>query len=81
MLARATRRLMQQSGSPTLGAARGLSSAPPQSYECRAAPAPGSPFHHAFPVHCLDAARAFYGGVLGCEEGRTSAKWIGARRP
>lgn len=46
------------------------------SFECRVAPAPGSPFHHAFPVHDLDAARAFYGGVLGCEEGRTSAKWI-----
>ncbi|KAG8465361.1 hypothetical protein KFE25_002668 [Diacronema lutheri] len=46
------------------------------SYECRAAPAPGSPFHHAFPVHSLASARAFYGGVLGCEEGRTSDKWI-----
>ena len=50
------------------------------SYECRAAPAPGSPFHHAFPVHSLASARAFYGGVLGCEEGRTSDKWIGAWR-
>ena len=35
-----------------------------------------SPFHLAFPVSDLDAARAFYGGVLGCAEGRSSAEWI-----
>ena len=35
-----------------------------------------SPFHLAFPVHDLDAARAFYGGVLGCPEGRSSDEWI-----
>jgi extradiol dioxygenase family protein len=34
------------------------------------------PFHLAFPVHDLDAARAFYGGLLGCPEGRSSAEWI-----
>ena len=34
------------------------------------------PFHLAFPVHDLDAARAFYGGVLGCPEGRSSPEWI-----
>lgn len=34
------------------------------------------PFHLAFAVHDLDAARAFYGGVLGCGEGRSSAHWI-----
>jgi hypothetical protein len=34
------------------------------------------PFHLAFPVHDLAAARAFYGGLLGCAEGRSSAKWI-----
>ena len=33
-------------------------------------------FHLAFPVHDLDAARAFYGGVLECEEGRSSDCWI-----
>lgn len=33
-------------------------------------------FHLAFPVHDLDAARAFYGGVLECEEGRSSDHWI-----
>jgi len=33
-------------------------------------------FHLAFPVNDLDAARAFYGGVLGCEEGRSSEHWI-----
>jgi extradiol dioxygenase family protein len=34
------------------------------------------PFHFAFPVHDLDAARGFYGGVLGCAEGRSSDRWI-----
>lgn len=34
------------------------------------------PFHLAFPVHDLAAARAFYGGVLGCPEGRSAAEWI-----
>ena len=33
-------------------------------------------FHLAFPVHDLGAARAFYGGVLGCAEGRSSESWI-----
>jgi extradiol dioxygenase family protein len=34
------------------------------------------PFHLAFPVHDLAAARAFYGEVLGCPEGRSSAHWV-----
>lgn len=34
------------------------------------------PFHLAFPVHDLAAARAFYGGLLGCAEGRSSPEWI-----
>ncbi len=34
------------------------------------------PFHLAFPVHDLAAARAFYGGTLGCAEGRSSDAWI-----
>lgn len=34
------------------------------------------PFHLAFPVHCLTAARGFYGGVMGCAEGRSSDQWI-----
>lgn len=33
-------------------------------------------FHLAFPVHDLAAARAFYGGLLGCAEGRSSDRWI-----
>jgi uncharacterized protein len=33
-------------------------------------------FHLAFPVHDLDAAREFYGGVLECSEGRSSECWI-----
>jgi len=34
------------------------------------------PFHLAFPVHDLAAARAFYGGLLGCREGRSSSTWV-----
>ena len=34
------------------------------------------PFHLAVPVHNLEAARHFYGTVLGCEEGRSSDHWI-----
>lgn len=34
------------------------------------------PFHLAFPVHDLAAAREFYGEVMGCEEGRSSPHWI-----
>ncbi len=35
-----------------------------------------TPFHIAFPVDDLAAARAFYGEVLGCPEGRSSERWI-----
>ena len=35
-----------------------------------------TPFHIAFPVDDLDAARTFYGEVLGCAEGRSSEQWI-----
>ena len=34
------------------------------------------PFHLAFPVHDLEAARAFYGGLLACPEGRSADEWI-----
>ncbi len=34
------------------------------------------PFHLAFPVDDLAAARAFYGGTMGCPEGRSSEEWI-----
>ena len=34
------------------------------------------PFHLAFPVHDLSAARDFYGGLLGCLEGRSSEHWV-----
>ncbi|HTU10867.1 MAG TPA: VOC family protein [Allosphingosinicella sp.] len=33
-------------------------------------------FHLAFPVHDLEEARAFYGGLLGCPEGRSSGEWV-----
>ncbi len=35
-----------------------------------------SPFHVAFPVHDLAAARHFYGEVMGCPEGRSDTDWI-----
>ena len=35
-----------------------------------------TPFHLAFNVHDLDATRRFYGGVLGCAEGRSTATWV-----
>ena len=35
-----------------------------------------TPFHIAFPVDDLDAARSFYGGTLACPEGRSSREWI-----
>ena len=33
-------------------------------------------FHLAFPVDDLARARAFYGGLLGCPEGRSSPEWV-----
>lgn len=33
-------------------------------------------FHFAFNVTDLDAARHFYGGVLGCREGRSTNTWV-----
>ena len=33
-------------------------------------------FHLAIPTHDLDAARRFYGDVLGLPQGRSSARWI-----
>ena len=38
---------------------------------------PATPlFHLAFPVHDIAAARGFYGGLLGCPEGRSSDAWV-----
>jgi extradiol dioxygenase family protein len=34
------------------------------------------PFHLAIPVGDIGAARAFYGGVLGCAEGRSAPTWV-----
>ena len=34
------------------------------------------PFHLAYHVRDLDAARAFYAGVLGATEGRSTATWV-----
>lgn len=38
---------------------------------------PGHPrFHLAVPVHDLEAARSFYGDLLGCPEGRSAPGWV-----
>ncbi|MBK8741548.1 MAG: VOC family protein [Betaproteobacteria bacterium] len=34
------------------------------------------PFHLAFPVDNLERARAFYGKLLGCPEGRSAPDWV-----
>jgi extradiol dioxygenase family protein len=34
------------------------------------------PFHLAFPVRDLAEARSFWGGVIGCPEGRSAADWV-----
>ena len=34
------------------------------------------PFHLAFPVDDLGAARRFYGDFLGCPEGRSADNWV-----
>jgi extradiol dioxygenase family protein len=34
------------------------------------------PFHLAIPVHDIDAARAFYGHLFGCPEGRSAVDWV-----
>ena len=35
-----------------------------------------TPFHVAVQVRDLDEARRFYGGVLGCTEGRSADDWV-----
>jgi extradiol dioxygenase family protein len=34
------------------------------------------PFHLAFPVRDLAEARRFWGGVIGCAEGRSAEDWV-----
>jgi uncharacterized protein len=34
------------------------------------------PFHLAFPVRDIEEARQFYGGLLGCPEGRSAPDWV-----
>ena len=33
-------------------------------------------FHLAFPVRNIAEARSFYGGLLGCPEGRSAPDWV-----
>ncbi len=35
-----------------------------------------TPFHLALHVRDLDQSRAFYGGILGCAEGRSTETWV-----
>jgi extradiol dioxygenase family protein len=35
-----------------------------------------TPFHLAVPVRDIGEARAFYGGLLGCAEGRSDTHWV-----
>ena len=35
-----------------------------------------TPFHLAIPVTSVESSRQFYGGLLGCSEGRSSAQWV-----
>ena len=35
-----------------------------------------NPFHIAFPVADIAEARRFYGGLLGCPEGRSAPDWV-----
>jgi len=35
-----------------------------------------TPFHLAYHVTDLEAARSFYGGILGCREGRSTETWV-----
>jgi hypothetical protein len=37
---------------------------------------PRIPFHLAFPVRDIAEARAFYGELLGCPEGRSAPEWV-----
>src|SRR5205823_6304360 len=37
---------------------------------------PKNLFHLAVPVHDLTAAREFYGGMLECDEARSSDRWV-----
>ena len=34
------------------------------------------PFHLAFPVRDIAEARAFWGGLVGCPEGRSAPDWV-----
>jgi extradiol dioxygenase family protein len=34
------------------------------------------PFHYSFFVRDLESTRRFYGGLLGCREGRSTGTWV-----
>ena len=35
-----------------------------------------NPFHYSFLTRDLDESRRFYGGLLGCAEGRSTGSWV-----
>jgi uncharacterized protein len=39
-------------------------------------PMPLTPFHIALQVRDISEARRFYGGILGCPEGRSASDWV-----
>jgi uncharacterized protein len=55
---------------------QGAASQPGYAAAMNTTPSAITPFHLAFPVDDLAAARGFYGALLGCPEGRSSAEWI-----
>lgn len=50
--------------------------APINQAQVKAATTAIRPFHLAFPVRDIAEARAFYGELLGCAEGRSSESWV-----
>jgi hypothetical protein len=52
---------------------RSICGASPERYNARMTL---RPFHVAVQVRDIDEARRFYGGVLGCAEGRSARDWV-----
>jgi extradiol dioxygenase family protein len=61
---------------PTAAAAAQAPTAAPAPTPAAASTPVLRPFHLAIPVRDIAEARAFYGGLLGFSEGRSSATWV-----
>jgi extradiol dioxygenase family protein len=53
-----------------------VASTNPAAEQVVSSPARPIPFHLAFPVRDIAEARAFYGDLLGCPEGRSAPEWV-----